>query len=348
MEVTKTELFDPLADTKDIKMFSGNTTGLVDMIDQTLPEFYQRHTEKMFANAWHPLKYPVTDDSKDFKNMSQAESEAFDRCLSHLTNLDSLQVNNLPEISSKIRYPEVKGVLAYHEMEESLHSFSYSYIYNSLYSKEEARRVRDLIKTDPVMRARALQITKAYKSLDDKTVRGQLKVLLTNLVLEAIMFYSIFNFFFSLKYKGTMINTSIIISWIKKNEVTHIDIFAELLLKYKEDYPEYWDEEFIIDFLKQATEDESKYSSYIIGQGILGFNEDSITKYTKHRANKIFRLLKLPFKYTEAENAYLHLERVSNVENVDSSETGIFEAHSANYFDPSVKIKDYKEFANGK
>lgn len=213
--VTETPMFDPSADTSNMKLFTGDTTGVIDMVDQTIPNFYQKHTEKMFANAWHPIKYPVADDSKDFNKLTNTEKDTFDKCLSHLTNLDSLQVHNLPNIASKIRYPEVIGVIAYQEMEESMHSFSYSYIYNSLYTKEDARRVRDLISTDPVMRSHSLTIKNAYTDLDGNTLHGQLKVLLTNLFLEGVMFYAIFNFFFSLKYKGSMINTNAVISWIK-------------------------------------------------------------------------------------------------------------------------------------
>ena len=346
-QITNTELFDPMADNLGIKMFSGNTTGLIDMIDQTIPNFYQKHTEAMFVNAWHPLKYQVSDDSKDFKLMTKIEKDTFDRCLSHLTNLDSLQVHNLPSIASKMRYPEVVGVLSYQEMEESLHSFSYAYIYNSLYSKADARLIRDLIKTDPVMRDRALDITNAYKSLDDNTIFGMLKILLTNVVLEAIMFYSIFNFFFYLKYKGIMINTAIVISWIKKNEVTHIDVFVDILKQFKKDYPEVWDEEFITEFLKDQVEKESNYSSHLIDSRLMGFSKENIAMYTRHRGNKVFRNLGLKFRYENINNPFLHLERISNVENVDSTETGIFEAHTTNYFDPNIKLKDYKEFANG-
>lgn len=213
--VSDTNMFDPEADNNNTLMFTGDTTGIIDMIDQSMPNFYQKHTEKMFANAWHPIKYQVSEDSKDFKLLSVVEKDTLDKCLSHLTNLDSLQVHNLPSIASSIRYPEVVGVLAYQEMEESLHSFSYAYIYNSLYSREDASRVRDLVKTDPIMRAHALELKSRYQSIDSSTLGGKLSILLSNIVLEGIMFYAIFNFFFSLKYKGKMIHTSAIISWIK-------------------------------------------------------------------------------------------------------------------------------------
>jgi len=343
--VTDVPMFDPSADTSSMTMYTGNTTGLIDMIDQTIPNFYQKHTEKMFANSWHPIKYPVADDSKDFTTkLTQLDKDTFNRCLSHLTNLDSLQVHNLPNIASKIRYPEISGVLAFQEMQESLHSFSYAYIYNSLYSKAEARKVRDLINTDPKMRSHSIDIRNSYQALDGNTLQGQLKILLTNIFLESVMFYTIFNFFFSLKYKGTMINTNAVISWIKKDEVTHIDIFADILLQFKHDYPTLWDEQFIFNYLDEMTKKEIEYTSYIIDSRILGFSKENIESYVKHRTNKVLRLLKIPNRYKDASNPFLHLERISNVENVDSTETGIFEAHSTNYFDPAVKIPDFKDF----
>lgn len=343
--VTKTGLFNPNANTEKQTMFTGESTGIIDMIDQVIVDFYQKHTERMFSNSWHPLRYSVSDDKKDFEQMDEALRNTFDRCLSHLTNLDSLQVGNLPEISSRIRYGEVKGVLAYQEMEESLHSFSYAYIYNSLYTKEEARKVRDLLKTDSVMRKKGEDIKRSYE-LDEDTLGGQLNILLANLCLEGIMFYSIFNFFFFLKYNGLMINTAIEITWIKKNEVTHIDIFIDLLLQFKKEYPNLWEEQHIINFIKSQVELETEYSSYVIDSSILGFSKDNIKKYTQHRANELFWKLGIDFRY-KTENVFKHLERVGNVEDVSSSETGIFESHSSHYFDPVSKIQDYKEFLNG-
>jgi len=250
IRVSKKKLFSPDADNK-IKMFSGNTDNLIDMIDQDLPNFYQRYSEKMFANNWHPHKYPVSEDTVDFNELSAMERETLDKALSHLSGLDSYQVNNLPEIASRIRYPEVVGILATQAAEESLHSYSYAYIFNTLYSKDEARTVRDLLKTDPVMRNRAVSITDSYESSSrDYSLRTMLQVLLTNLTLEGIMFYNVFNFFFYLKYQGKMTNTAVVISWIKKQELVHVQLFLEILLRFKEDYPEEWKEDFIIDYYR--------------------------------------------------------------------------------------------------
>jgi len=353
-KIAEVPMFDPAANAEGStnSMFHGNTTGLIDMIDQQItPDFYQKHTEKMFANMWHPTKYPVTSDTKIYHTLTEVEKESFKKALSHLTSLDSLQVHNLPRIAAKIRYPEIAGVLAFQEMQESLHSFSYAYIYNSLFTKEEAREIRDMIKTDPVMRERAIKLKDAYTALDGDTVEGMLKILLTNIVLEAVMFYSIFNFFFYLKYRGKMINVATVIAWIKKDEVTHIDVFADILNKFKQDYPDVWDEEFIVNFLIEQTKTESKYSSYIIDRRIPGFSPENIEMYTKHRMNKVFRLLDIGTKFENVQNPFLHLERVGNVSdgeevNASSTETSIFEAHSINYFDPAIKIKDYKEFLN--
>ena len=132
----------------------------------------------------------------------------------------------------------------------------------------------------------------------------------------------------------------------KKNEVTHIDIFIDLLLQYKKEYPDLWDEQHIIEFINTQVELETEYSAYLIDPSILGFSKENIMKYTQHRANELFWKLGIDFRY-KTENVFQHLERVGNVEDVGSSETGIFESHSSHYFDPASKIPDYKEFLNG-
>lgn len=132
----------------------------------------------------------------------------------------------------------------------------------------------------------------------------------------------------------------------KKNEVTHISIFVDIINRFKEDYPNVWNDSLVTRQLQDMVDSEIKYNKYLIDPKNMGFSSDNITRYIKHRANSTFRSLGLEFRYEDVSNPFLHLERVSNVENVDSTETGIFEAHSTNYFDPSVKLKDFKEFAH--
>ena len=58
-------------------------------------------------NFWIPEEINLTQDTKDYPHLDQAERTAYDKILSFLVFLDSLQSNNLPTISEYITANEV-------------------------------------------------------------------------------------------------------------------------------------------------------------------------------------------------------------------------------------------------
>ena len=73
-------------------------------------------------NFWIPEEINLNQDKSDYLNLSLAERSAYDKILSFLVYLDSLQSANLPNIASYVTANEVNLCLSIQTFQE--HSFA--------------------------------------------------------------------------------------------------------------------------------------------------------------------------------------------------------------------------------
>lgn len=119
-------LFNPQGDT-DVtarRMIGGNTTNLNDFNNLKYPWVSSWYRQAM-NNFWIPEEINLTQDVKDYPNLGVAERTAYDKILSFLVFLDSLQTANLPNISEYITANEVNLCLHIQSFQECVHSQSY-------------------------------------------------------------------------------------------------------------------------------------------------------------------------------------------------------------------------------
>jgi ribonucleoside-diphosphate reductase beta chain len=66
-----------------------------------------------------------------------------------------------------------------------------------------------------------------------------------------------------------MVASDRMISYIRRDELTHVTIFANLLKEIKAEFPDMYDEQMIIDMMKVAVDQEIKWSKHILGKSII-------------------------------------------------------------------------------
>ena len=147
--------------------------------------------------------------------------------------------------------------------------------------------------------------------------------------MEGLYFYNGFAFFDTLADHQKMKATDRMINYIRRDELTHVTLFTNILKEIKKEFPAMFDEKSIYDMFTIAVNQEIKWSQHILGNNILGINEKTIEAYTKWLANDRLRLLGLAPLYPEAtENPYKHLERLQD-NNIDKG--NFFESTVTNY-----------------
>ena len=135
-------------------------------------------------------------DVRDYTGLPRKERRAYDKILSFLVFLDSIQTANLPAVSEYITANEINLCLSIQAFQEAVHSQSYSYMLDSICSPVERDRILYQWKEDEHLLRRNTFIGNLYNEFqekkDDVTL---LRVIMANYILEGIYFYSGFMFF---------------------------------------------------------------------------------------------------------------------------------------------------------
>ena len=132
-----------------------------------------------------------------------------------------------------------------------------------------------------------------------------------NYLLEGLYFYNGFAFFDTLVDMGKMKATSRMINYIRRDELTHVTLFANVFREIQTEFPDMRDEELIKEMFKVAVEQEVKWSVHILGSKIMGLNPQTTEQYTKWLANTRLSQIGIEPLYPEVtESPYQHLERI--------------------------------------
>ena len=133
MNVNKKPLFNENGDIEVSKkrMINGNTTNLNDFNNMKYGWVADWYRQAM-NNFWIPEEINLSQDLKDYNNLNDYERTAYDKILSFLIFLDSIQTANLSNINNYITASEVNLCLTIQAFQEAVHSQSYSYMLDTI------------------------------------------------------------------------------------------------------------------------------------------------------------------------------------------------------------------------
>ena len=344
-KLTKRPLFNPDGDT-DIylrRMIGGNTTNLNDFNNLKYPWTSDWYRQAM-NNFWVPEEISLAQDLKDYPKLSVHEKSAYDKILSFLIFLDSIQTANLPRISEYITANEVNLCLSIQTFQESLHSQSYSYMLDTICSPEERNEILYQWKEDKHLLDRNTLIGNIYNefttSSDKKTF---LKVLMANYILEGIYFYSGFMFFYNLSRNGKMPGSAQEIRYINRDENTHLWLFRNIIIELQKEEPELFTDEninMIKDLLKQGVEQEIEWGKYVIGDNIPGLSSKMVEDYILYLGNLRWSGLGYRTLYEGHNEEPEDMKWVGQYSNANMVKTDFFEARSTAYAKSTALIDD--------
>ncbi len=338
-------LFNPEGDVELVKrrMIGGNTTNLNDFNNLKYTWVSDWYRQAM-NNFWIPEEINLNSDVADYRNLSKDEKVAYDKILSFLIFLDSIQTANLPSINEYITANEVNLCLAIHTYQEAIHSQSYGYMLDTICSPEERSNILYQWKDDPYLLKRNKFIGDLYNEFQEKQDSYTLvKTCVANYILEGIYFYSGFMFFYNLGRNNKMLGSAQEIRYINRDENTHLWLFRNILLELKKEIPEeFTDEKIKIyrDMIQEGVNQEIEWGHYAIGDRIPGLNKQMITDYIKYLGN--LRCRGLGFEplyegYTVEPESMAWIRQYSNANQI---KTDFFEAKSTAYAKSSALVDD--------
>ena len=233
MELQKKALFNAQGDTdvRKRRMIGGNTTNLNDFNNMKYTWVSSWYRQAM-NNFWIPEEINLTQDIKDYRLLTQEERTAYDKILSFLVFLDSVQTANLPNIGEYITANEINLCLTIQAFQEAVHSQSYSYMLDSICPPAKRDEILYQWKFDEHLLKRNEFIGEQYNAFLEHRDREHLvKTMMANYILEGIYFYSGFMFFYNLGRTGKMSGSAQEIRYINRDENTHLWLFCNILLE---------------------------------------------------------------------------------------------------------------------
>lgn len=343
MDIKRKPLFNEFGDIELSKkrMINGNTTNLNDFNNMKYPWVSDWYRQAM-NNFWIPEEINLSQDLKDYGKLLESEKTAYDKILSFLIFLDSIQTANLGNISNYITASEVNLCLTIQAFQEALHSQSYSYMLDTICSPEKRNEILYQWKDDKVLLKRNKFIGDLYNNFIDKPdKKNLLKTIMANYILEGIYFYSGFMFFYNLERNGKMAGSAQEIRYINRDENTHLWLFRNIITELQKEEPELFNEEMkkeLIDMMVTGVENEIDWGHYVIGDTVQGINKKLITDYIRYLGNLRLTAIGLPKVFENIdENPAKWVDRLADANSV---KTDFFEGKSTAYAKSAALIDD--------
>lgn len=321
------------------RLINGNTTNLNDFnnIKYTWTSDWYRQA---MNNFWIPEEINMNQDVKDYRLLSEDEKNAYDKILSFLIFLDSIQTANLPNVSEYITANEVNLCLNIQTFQEAVHSQSYGYILDSICSPEERTQILYQWRDDEHLLARNKFIGDLYNEFyEEKNPFLLAKTMMANYILEGIYFYSGFMFFYNLGRMGKMPGTVQEIRYINRDENTHLWLFRSMILELKKEEPDLFTPEKVEIYksmLREGVEQEISWGQYVLNDRIPGLTNAMVEAYIKYLGNLRSTNLGFGMLYDEFQTEPDSMSWVSEYADSNLIKTDFFEGKPSAYAKASV------------
>lgn len=322
----------------DRRIFGGNPTGIFELNDIKYQWAYNLW-EMMLNNTWFPKEVDMTRDVSDYKQITDVEKAAYDKALSQLIFMDSLQTNNLIDnINPYVTSPEINLILVRQSFEEALHSQSYAVMVDSI--SANSKEIYDLWRRDMMLKGKNDAIARVYEELSkNPTEHNFVKACFANQILEGIYFYSGFAYIYTLARSGKMLGSAQMIRFIQRDEVTHLVLFQNLINTLRKERADLFTEQLkaeVVEMFKEAVALEVAWGKYITGGQILGLTDAIIEQYIKYLADD--RLASVGF--AKLYNVSNPIKWVDDFSKFNDQKTNFFESTVANYSKGSLTFDD--------
>lgn len=323
-------------------LFNGNPSGIVNMNDIKYQWAYNLW-EQMLANTWFTKEVNMTGDANDYKLLSPREKESYDKALSQLIFMDSVQTKNISvNVIPFITAPEVNQCLVRQAFEEALHSQSYAVMVDSI--SANGQEIYDMFKKDAMLKAKNDYIADTYQTLAaNPTDRNKVKILFANQILEGIYFYSGFAYIYTLAKSGKMLNSAQMIRFIQRDEVTHLLLFSNAILEAYKEMPHIFTPDFyeeIYQMYRDAVDLEISWGKYITGGQILGLTDKILEDYIKFLADQRMYVIRAA-GFKKIYNVDHPMKWVDDFSKFNDQKTNFFEGNVANYSKNSLSMDDF-------
>ena len=303
--IFNTKNVDPMSQ----PLFLGKDLG-VQRYDIIKYPVFKKLDSRQMENFWRPEEIELKKDRGDFKEMSDNEKFIFTSNLKYQTMLDSVICRGVPTLLEYVTNTELEACMMTWQFFEKIHSQSYSYIIQNVYS--DSSEVFGGIYQDKEIMKRANSAIADYNNLmgmdsnSTKTADLKKQIYMTIMsinILEAVRFYVSFICSFAFAENKKMAGNADIIKLIKRDEALHLSNTQEILkILHKEDKEGFVKtaeqcQEGAVKMFENAAKEEKEWASYLFKDGsIIGLNEVVLHQYVDWLCMSRRKAIGLPYE----------------------------------------------------
>ncbi|MBN8237037.1 ribonucleotide-diphosphate reductase subunit beta [Halobacillus kuroshimensis] len=339
--LNKRKLVDHEAPNASTGIVNGRSSNILNWDDTRYPWAYPMY-KTMLANFWIPSEINMSNDLKQWPELSAQEQESFKKIIGLLAFLDSVQTDYSGKIADYLTDSSLSALMQVLAFQEVVHNQSYSYVLSSLVDQQEQEKIFEYWKHDDVLMERNQFITDGYQDfIDAPSLDSFLKSIVYDVVLEGLFFYAGFAFFYNLARNQKMVSTSTMINYINRDEQIHVSLFTRIFNETLNENPQLDADayrEFAKETFQTATELEIKWGRHLIGDQFPGIPMDDLEDYIRYIANKRCRMLGTDKPYPEQDTNPFKWIRA--YQDVDEGKSDFFEQKSRQY----TKVSDTNGF----
>lgn len=259
-------------------------------------EFYKKHQ----AAFWTAEEVDLTDDVRDWEELSKNEQFFIKQVLSFFAASDGIVNENLAEnFLKEVQYPEAKFFYGFQIAMENIHSLMYSLLIDTyVKNSDEKDECFHALERLPAVRKKAEW---ALNWIKDTSFQERL---IAFAAVEGIFFSGSFCAIFWLKNSGKMAGLCNANSLIFKDENLHCDFAIHLLNNHVVNRPS---EQRIKEIMLSALEIEKEFITESLPVSLVGMNSELMKQYLEFITDQLLIKLKCrpvfnvdqPFKFME-------------------------------------------------
>ena len=310
----------------------------IDISDDPRFPIFKELYKKQKQAIWFPEELNIQQDVLDYNSLSASEKEVFDMAVGYFSSSELLVGNVLVNgFFPLLIDPYAKMSFTTQMFVENIHSDFFESVMNTF--EMDRSKMYKITQTDPLLREKQDIVIREVDKLtygkgDPYSLEGRKQIiksiLLNNIVMEGIFFYSSFAHFFAMKDTGKMKNVVSGVELVLIDESLHLQNGIEAILILLDETPEMVDDFAFVEEIRNIIIDganlEFEYLRRIFGgKTVYGLTYHELEKYLKYVTDRRLEELGFephyyvdqnPLKFLQKED----LKKLTNFFEVSSTE----------------------------
>jgi ribonucleoside-diphosphate reductase subunit M2 len=262
-------------------------------------EMYKKHE----ASFWTAEEIDLSQDTKDWDNLSESEQHFIKHVLAFFAASDGIVLENLAaQFSTEVQIPEARAFYGFQMAMENIHSETYSLLIEQ-YIREPAEKdkIFNAIETMPAVRDKAqwaIQWMQKDNSFAERIIAFA--------AVEGILFSGSFCAIYWLKKRGLMPGLTFSNELISRDEGLHAEFACLLYNMLQNKLPD----ATVHGMIRGAVTAERRFICEALSCDLIGMNNELMTKYIEFVADRLLVSLGHPKLYN-AVNPFDWMELIS-------------------------------------